>query len=70
MIQQISGELEPAELLPVGTLLHRRYAIDGVLARGTYGIAYVGHDEKTSTRIDIKEYFPMRWPTARGRTTR
>ena len=58
MIQQISGELEPAELLPVGTLLHRRYAIDGVLARGTYGIAYVGHDEKTSTRIVIKEYFP------------
>ncbi len=58
MIQQISGELEPAELLPVGTLLHRRYAIDGVLARGTYGIAYLGHDEKTSTRIVIKEYFP------------
>ena len=58
MIQQITGELEPAELLPVGTLLHRRYAIDGVLARGTYGIAYVGHDDKTSTRIVIKEYFP------------
>jgi len=58
MIQQITAELEPAELLPVGTLLHRRYAIDGVLARGTYGIAYLGHDEKTSTRIVIKEYFP------------
>jgi serine/threonine protein kinase len=58
MIQQITVELEPAELLPVGTLLHRRYAIDGVLARGTYGIAYLGHDEKTSTRIVIKEYFP------------
>ena len=58
MIQLTSGELEPAELLPVGTLLHRRYAIDGVLARGTYGIAYLGHDDKTSTSIVIKEYFP------------
>ena len=58
MIQLISEELEPAELLPGGTFLHRRYVIDGVLARGTYGIAYLGHDEKTSTRIVIKEYFP------------
>ncbi len=54
----MSEELEPTELLPVGTLLHRRYAIDGVLGRGTYGITYFGHDEKTSTRIAIKEYFP------------
>ena len=54
----MSEELEPAELLPVGTLLHRRYAIDGVLGRGTYGITYFGHDEKTGTRIAVKEYFP------------
>ncbi len=58
MIQLIAEELEPAELLPVGTVLHRRYAIDGVLGRGTYGITYFGHDEKTGTRIAIKEYFP------------
>ena len=58
MNQLVTGELEPAELLPAGTLLHRRYSIDGVLARGTYGIAYFGHDEKTSMRIVIKEYFP------------
>ena len=58
MIQLMSEELEPAELLPVGTLLHRRYAIEGVLGRGTYGITYFGHDEKTGTRIAIKEYFP------------
>ena len=58
MIQLISEELEPAELLPVGTLLHRRYKIDGVLGRGTYGITYFGHDEKTGTHIAIKEYFP------------
>jgi len=58
MIQLMAEELEPAELLPVGTLLHRRYAIDGVLGRGTYGITYFGHDEKTGTRIVLKEYFP------------
>ena len=54
----MSEELEPGELLPVGTLLHRRYAIEGVLGRGTYGITYFGRDEKTGTRIAIKEYFP------------
>ena len=58
MIQLLSEELDSAELLPTGTLLHRRYAVDGILARGTYGITYYGHDEKTSTRIVIKEYFP------------
>ena len=54
----MAEELEPAELLPVGTLLHRRYTIDGALGRGTYGITYFGHDEKTGTRIVLKEYFP------------
>ena len=54
----MAEELEPAELLPVGTTLHRRYTIDGVLGRGTYGITYFGHDEKTGTRIALKEYFP------------
>jgi|GEM_PF-5854660 len=58
MIQLMAEELEPAELLPVGTTLHRRYTIDGVLGRGTYGITYFGHDEKTGTPIALKEYFP------------
>lgn len=58
MIHLMAEELEPAELLPVGTVLHRRYTIDGILGRGTYGITYFGHDEKTSTPIAIKEYFP------------
>ena len=49
MIQLKAEELEPAELLPNGTVLHRRYAIDGVLGRGTYGITYFGHDEKTGS---------------------
>ena len=58
MIQLMSEELEPGELLPVGTLIHRRYCIDGVLGRGTYGITYFGHDDKTGTPIALKEYFP------------
>ncbi len=58
MVQYLTEELEPAELLPVGTVLHRRYNIGGVLGRGTYGITYFGHDEKTGTQIVIKEYFP------------
>jgi hypothetical protein len=58
MIQLMAEELEPSELLPVGTVLHRRYVVEGVLGRGTYGITYFGHDDKTGTRIAIKEYFP------------
>ena len=58
MSQLISEELEFHELLPLGTLLHRRYVLDGVMGRGTYGITYLGHDEKTGTPIAIKEYFP------------
>ena len=58
MIQQISGELEPAELLPVGTRLFRRYIIDGVIARGVYGITYEAHDERSNARLALKEYFP------------
>lgn len=58
MIQTISDKIEPAELLPAGTVLHRRYVVDGVLGRGAYGVTYFGHDEKTNVQIAIKEYFP------------
>ncbi len=58
MIQTISDRIESAGLLPAGTVLHRRYAVDGVLGRGTYGATYFGHDEKTGMQIAIKEYFP------------
>lgn len=58
MNQRFSEELDPAELLPAGALLHQRYLVDNVLARGTYGITYAGHDAKTGTKIVVKEYFP------------
>jgi len=51
-------ELEPAEFLPDGTILHRRYRIDGVLTRGAYGVTYEARDEKQNQRLIIKEYFP------------
>ncbi|MEN6594273.1 MAG: protein kinase [Clostridiaceae bacterium] len=50
--------LESAELLPVGTRLFRRYIIDGVIARGGYGITYEAHDERSNARLALKEYFP------------
>lgn len=48
----------PAELLPAGTLLHRRYALGGVLARGTYGVTYKATDTKFNCPVALKEYFP------------
>lgn len=57
MNQTMSGELEPV-LLPAGTLLHRRFAIDGVLVQDGYGTAYSGHDVKTGAPIEVREYFP------------
>ncbi|HRX59441.1 MAG TPA: protein kinase [Eubacteriales bacterium] len=48
----------PAELLPAGTLLHRRYALGGVLARGTYGVTYEATDTKFNRPVALKEYFP------------
>lgn len=58
MVTQMAESLEPAELLPVGTNLHRRYVIEGVIARGGYGITYDARDEKLRMRVAIKEYFP------------
>lgn len=58
MTQCLPEELEPAELLPAGTLLHKRYAIDGVLGRGTYGITYAARDERTGAHVALKEFFP------------
>jgi serine/threonine protein kinase len=48
----------PARMLPAGTMLHRRYAIEGVLARGTYGATYEANDIKLNRRVALKEYFP------------
>jgi serine/threonine protein kinase len=51
-------DLIPADALPAGTLLHRRYRIEGVVSRGTYGITYAAHDEKQNIDVALKEYFP------------
>ncbi len=58
MNTQKAEDILPAEILPVGTVLHRRYRIDGVVSRGTYGITYAAHDEKQKMDVALKEYFP------------
>ncbi len=58
MTGTMADGMEPAELLPVGTKLFRRYIIDGVIARGGYGITYEAHDERSNARLALKEYFP------------
>lgn len=58
MTQLIPEGTETEELLAAGTVLHRRYVIDGVLGRGAYGATYYGHDEKAGIRIAVKEFFP------------
>lgn len=59
MNQLGTQEQEPAQLLPAGTMLHRRYVVDGLLGCGAYGVTYYGHDEKTGTPLAMKEYFPQ-----------
>ncbi len=58
MNTQKAEETGPAETLPAGTVLHRRYRIEGVIARGTYGVTYAAHDEKGNLDVALKEYFP------------
>jgi len=58
MNTQTADEPRPAEALPAGTILHRRYRISDVIARGTYGITYGAHDEKQNLDVALKEYFP------------
>jgi serine/threonine protein kinase len=58
MNTQKAEELTPADGLPAGTLLHRRYRIESVVSRGTYGITYHARDEKQNADVALKEYFP------------
>lgn len=52
-----SYETVPTALAPM-TVLHDRYVVGAVLGKGGYGITYVGYDNKTLSRIAIKECFP------------
>jgi len=42
-----------------GIILDDRYAVEGVLGRGGFGITYRAHDLKTDTEVAIKELAPL-----------
>lgn len=44
--------------LPLGTLLHGRYEIGGMLGFGGFGITYRAWDHKMETVVAVKEYYP------------
>jgi len=46
--------------LPAQTLLHHsRYAIEGVLGTGGFGITYLCLDQLQQRKVAVKEYFPL-----------
>ncbi|WP_295454387.1 bifunctional serine/threonine-protein kinase/formylglycine-generating enzyme family protein [uncultured Thiodictyon sp.] len=54
-------------LLPHRTLLHGQYLVGKVLGKpGTFGITYLGWDQRLETLVAIKEYLPREWA---GRAT-
>ena len=46
------------EFLNVGSVLHGKYRINGVIGQGGFGITYDGTDLKLDKHVAIKEYFP------------
>lgn len=58
MNTQMAEETVPADVLPAGTILHRRYRVECAVSRGTYGVTYAAHDEKQNADVALKEYFP------------
>ncbi|KAM3093026.1 serine/threonine protein kinase [Phormidesmis sp. 146-35] len=47
--------------IPIGTLLHNRYKIIGILGQGEYGWAYIAEDQKRlNERCVLEEFIPTR----------
>ena len=58
----------PSNMLPVGTILHGTYRIDGYLASGGFGNTYVVTNIQFGERYAIKEFF-MKGVTERDENT-
>ena len=56
---------ENSQVLPPGTILHKRYLLGRTLGAGGFGITYVAMDLETAQRCAVKEYFPVEF-AARG----
>jgi len=53
-----SASLQPAHVLPEGTILNGRFVLGKVLGQGGFGITYIGRDLRLDMRIAVKEYYP------------
>lgn len=51
------SNLNPSQMLPVGTVLDRRYRIERYLASGGFGNTYVATDTRFDSRVAVKEFF-------------
>lgn len=49
--------------LPPGTILQGRYLIGRVLGFGSFGVTYIGYDQKLKWKVAIKEYLPGEFST-------
>ena len=47
----------PVALRP-GAILNGQYVVGRVLGQGGFGITYLAMDDRTKTRVAIKEYYP------------
>ena len=53
-----SAGINPAEYLPVRTVLNERYLVGRVLEIGGDSAVYIGLDQSDNSRVTIREFFP------------
>lgn len=58
--------VNPAEYLPVRTVLNQRYLIGRVLEIGGDSAVYIGLDQRDNSRVTVREFFPPEMAERRG----